>query len=66
MPTSTRTTKTPRQEVWDILRERDDLDDETIAEIFEEARDDVRLGMDPEEACRLHFGLEPDYIFALL
>lgn len=58
--------KTPRQEVWDILRERDGLHDAEIQDIFDAAQEDLDLGMDPEEIMRYHFGLEPDYIFAIL
>lgn len=33
---------------------------------YEEAREAVAEGQDPEEVCCEYFGLEPDYIWELL
>lgn len=49
-----------------VLMRRDCMTAEEADEWIEEAREMVRAGDDPEEVCRLEFGLEPDYAFELI
>jgi len=49
--------------VREILKRRDNLNDDEIDELFEGFKDDLRCGEDPEEAIAYAFGLEPDYFF---
>ena len=49
-----------------VIMRRDQLTLEEATEQLNEAREAVEAGMDPEEACRYFFGLEPDYCFDLM
>ena len=49
-----------------ILIKRDNLTPAEAEELIQEARERVHEGEDPENILHNEFGLEPDYIFALL
>lgn len=50
-----------------VLRDRDGLEPDEIAEAIEVARDRVLVdGENPEVVLEEEFGLEPDYVFDLL
>ncbi len=55
-----------RTEVERILQTRDGVTAEYARELLEEARQAVRNGDDPEEVVYIYFGLEPDYIWAVI
>jgi hypothetical protein len=48
--------------VREIIRRRDDADDDTIWGMFEALADAIGAGDDPEDALAEEFGLEPDYL----
>lgn len=53
-------------ELVDILMERDGLSRQDAIFAVNDARRRVYEGDDPEEVLYEDFGLEPDYIFALI
>lgn len=54
------------KELLELLVRRDGLTRTEALELIWEARRQVLYGADPETVLYEHFGLEPDYIFALL
>ena len=49
-----------------VIMRRDNLSLHDAIDLVNEARDAVADGMDPEAACGVFFGLEPDYCFDLM
>lgn len=45
------------------IRERDQLSDADIDNLFRQAREDLADGIDPEDVVADVFGLEPDFVF---
>lgn len=45
-----------------VIRERDQLDDTEVDELFADAADELASGEAPDEVLAQVFGLEPDYI----
>ena len=52
--------------ILEVLMRRDDMDRDDALSWIEDAKQMVREGEDPEEVCRLEFGLEPDYMWDLI
>lgn len=52
--------------VLEAIKENCAMDIEESKEYLEEIRERVREGENPEEILHDEFGLEPDYIFALI
>lgn len=50
--------------VLNILQRRYGMTKEEAQDFFDECRDLVEAGEDPEKVLREELGLEPDYIFA--
>lgn len=50
------------ESIRSILKTRDDMDDQDITEMLEEAREEILEGADPQDVLQDIFGLEPDYI----
>jgi len=48
-----------------VLKERDQMSDDEITCLLDEARDAISEGEDPEDVLLDFFGLEPDYLFDL-
>lgn len=55
-----------QEAVIEILVRRDQLSPELAREMIKQARLEVAEGRDPEEVLYEDFGLEPDYIWALI
>lgn len=55
-----------QEAVIEILVRRDQLSPELAREMLKQARLEVAEGRDPEEVLYEDFGLEPDYIWALI
>lgn len=55
-----------QEAVVEILVRRDQLSPELAREMIKQARLEVAEGRDPEEVLYEDFGLEPDYIWALI
>jgi hypothetical protein len=51
------------QSIRDIMKFRDDLNDEEITELFSMAKEQILDGEDPTEVLEEVFGLETDYLF---
>lgn len=49
-----------------VLMRRDGMSRADAEDLIREARWEVANGADPEEVCAEEFGLEPDYIWALI
>jgi hypothetical protein len=52
--------------ILEVLMRRDEMDRDDALSWIEDAKQMVREGADPEEICRIEFGLEPDYMWDLL
>ena len=52
--------------ILEVLMRRDKMDRDDALSWIEDAKQMVREGEDPEEVCRLEFGLEPDYMWDLI
>lgn len=55
-----------KNKIIQILMERDGMSIDDAKELFDQAREEVYNGEDPEEVLSDWFGLEPDYIFDLI
>ena len=53
----------PLETIREVLARRDGMDQESITELLDEAREAIADGEDPGEVVEEFFGLEPDYIF---
>lgn len=49
--------------IREVLRRRDNMEEDDINDLLTEAREEIRGGADPEEVLAETFGLEPDYLF---
>lgn len=49
--------------IRDIIKQRDECEDEIVDDLFCEAQDLLDEGVDPEEVLMDVFGLEPDYFW---